>query len=130
MGFVAHIAQQPNGFGRGVLLAGKSGYKPTTTDFAARLEAAEAHEKLAPGRQPVGFTSQQPPEDNTPTTQQRPCNLLDRFVVLDALVEARCPRGGLAVSRRVACEVRRRRYGFRRGTGDGAAAGPNISQLT
>src|SRR4051812_11652217 len=89
MGFVAHVAQQPDGLRRRVLLPGKTGHKPASTNLAARLQAAQAHEKLAPGRKPVGFARQQSPEDDAPATQKCPRNLLDVFVVLATLVESR-----------------------------------------
>src|SRR3954449_7767790 len=89
MGFVAHVAQQSDGLRRRILLPGKAGHKSASTNLAARLEAAQAHEKLAPGRKPVGFARQQSPEDDATATQKCPRNLLDVVVVLAALVEAR-----------------------------------------
>src|SRR3954463_14039321 len=101
MGFVAHVAQQSDGLRRRILLPGKAGHKPAATNLAARLETAQAHEKLAPGRKPVGLARQQSPEDDAPATQKCPRDLLDVFVVLAALVEA----SGTGSCRAIGCRL-------------------------
>ena len=73
----ARLAQQRHGLGRGVLLAREAGDEAAAANLAARLQAAAAHQDVAPRRQPRRLARQQPPENHAPAPQQRAHHVLD-----------------------------------------------------
>ena len=81
VGLAANVTQQPDGLRRRELLAGESGDEAPATNLAARLEAAAAHQQIAPRRQPARFARGEAPEDHAPATQQRAHDVLDGFIV-------------------------------------------------
>ncbi len=54
-----------------------SSNKTPTANFAARFEPSIAAQQIAPGRQPLGFARNQPPEHHAVTAQQRACDVFD-----------------------------------------------------
>src|SRR5690349_3071038 len=80
----ARLAQQGHRFRQGELLARHAGDETAAANLAARLEAPEHAQEVAPGREPRRLALEQAPEHDAITAQQRLRHMLDdlRFRVV------------------------------------------------
>src|SRR5690606_14409769 len=78
---LAYAAQCGECVGQRELFTGDAGDEAAAADFAARFHAAQYAQNVAPRRQPVGFASEQTPENYAVATQQRERYVFERIVI-------------------------------------------------